>query len=72
MKKNNQIMQQSMMLGLGWWNLYFIIKLVLFAQGTIGFHPIENFAFVIYLLLPIRHKLLNSLRHVIAFPIAFI
>ncbi|WP_232012626.1 cellulose biosynthesis protein BcsG [Vibrio aphrogenes] len=71
MKKNNQIMQQSMMLGLGWWNLYFIIKLVLFAQGTIGFHPIENFAFVIYLLLPIRHKLLNSLRHVIAFPIAF-
>ncbi|OEF28971.1 cellulose biosynthesis protein BcsG [Vibrio rumoiensis] len=71
MKKYNKTTEQTMMLGLGWWNLYFIIKLALFSQGTIGFHPIENFAFVIYLLIPLRHKLLRLTRTIAAFPIAF-
>jgi cellulose synthase operon protein YhjU len=30
---------------LGWWNLYFIAKLVLFALGVIGFHLVENLVF---------------------------
>ena len=30
---------------LGWWNLYFIAKLALFALGLIGFHLIENLVF---------------------------
>ncbi|MGO1189767.1 cellulose biosynthesis protein BcsG [Vibrio casei] len=71
MKKSQKTPEQMMMLGLGWWNLYFIIKLALFSQGTIGFHPIENFAFVIYLLIPLRHKLLTLIRAIAAFPIAF-
>ena len=71
MKKYQKTTEQTMMLGLGWWNLYFIIKLALFSQGTIDFHPIENFAFVIYLLLPLRHKILKLVRAIAAFPIAF-
>ncbi|MGV3002483.1 cellulose biosynthesis protein BcsG [Vibrio sp. E150_018] len=71
MKKYNTTTEQPVLLGLGWWNLYFIIKLVLFSQGKIDFHPIENFAFVIYLLLPFRHKLLRLTQTIFAIPIAF-
>ncbi|HEX5129891.1 MAG TPA: cellulose biosynthesis protein BcsG [Usitatibacter sp.] len=34
---------------LGWWNLYFIAKLVLFAMGLIGLHLVENLAFAVAL-----------------------
>ena len=34
---------------LGWWNLYFIAKLVLFAMGLMGFHLVENLAFAVAL-----------------------
>ena len=34
---------------LGWWNLYFIAKLVLLALGLIGLHLIENLAFAVVL-----------------------
>ncbi|MUJ24070.1 cellulose biosynthesis protein BcsG [Aliivibrio fischeri] len=54
--------------GLGWWNIYFIIKIGLFLQGTIDFHPIENFALVAFLLLPIRHKVLSVIRQCLAVP----
>ena len=30
---------------LGWWNLYFIAKLALFAMGSIGLHLVENLVF---------------------------
>ncbi|MEL0628821.1 cellulose biosynthesis protein BcsG [Psychromonas aquatilis] len=70
MKKYSET-EKSMMLGLGWWNVYFIIKLVLFSQDTIEFHPIENFAFVIYLIIPLRSQLLKVIRTIVAFPIAF-
>lgn len=56
--------------GLGWWNLYFIAKIALYLKGTIGFHPIDNFALLLFILLPIRHKILNIVRHVIAVPLA--
>ena len=34
---------------LGWWNLYFIAKLALFAMGLMGFHVVENLVFAIVL-----------------------
>lgn len=56
--------------GLGWWNLYFIIKLALFTQDKIDFHPLENFALVAFLLLPLHTKWLQSIRNIISIPIA--
>lgn len=38
--------------GLGVWNAYFLAKLMLFWQGVIGFHPLENLAFAMALLVP--------------------
>ncbi|WP_038877541.1 cellulose biosynthesis protein BcsG [Vibrio jasicida] len=57
-------------IGLGWWNTYFIAKVALFLQGTIDFHPLENFALLLFILLPVPIKALNVLRHVIAVIIA--
>lgn len=57
-------------IGLGWWNIYFISKVALFLQGTIDFHPLENFALLLFILLPVPIKTLNVLRHVIAVIIA--
>jgi cellulose synthase operon protein YhjU len=34
---------------LGWWNLYFVAKLALFALGLIGFHLLENLVFAVIL-----------------------
>ncbi|KDM90004.1 cellulose biosynthesis protein BcsG [Photobacterium galatheae] len=56
--------------GLGWWNIYFILKIALFLQGTIDFHPLENFALVVFLLLPLKARALHVLRLVIAIPAA--
>lgn len=58
------------MIGLGWWNIYFIAKVALFLQGIIDFHPLENFALLLFILLPVPVKALNVLRHVIAVIIA--
>ncbi|WP_459778970.1 cellulose biosynthesis protein BcsG [Photobacterium sp. R1] len=56
--------------GLGWWNVYFIIKIALFLQGILSFHPLENFALVIFLLLPLKGRLLQILRLMVAIPAA--
>ncbi|ODS04886.1 cellulose biosynthesis protein BcsG [Vibrio scophthalmi] len=53
-------------IGLGWWNIYFIIKIALFSQGVIDFHPLYNFALLFAILLPIKSKGLNRTRHVLA------
>ncbi|WP_045463833.1 cellulose biosynthesis protein BcsG [Vibrio hyugaensis] len=58
------------MIGLDWWNIYFIAKVALFLQGIIDFHPLENFALILFILLPVPIKALNVLRHVIAVIIA--
>ncbi len=55
--------------GLGWWNVYFIIKIALFLKGDISFHTIENFAFISFLLLPISFKWLKITRAFISIPI---
>ncbi|WP_298769561.1 cellulose biosynthesis protein BcsG [uncultured Shewanella sp.] len=60
----------NIILSIGWWNLYFIIKVFLYLKGSIDFHPIENFSFLAFLLLPINHSLLNIIKQVSAFPLA--
>ena len=56
--------------GLGWWNIYFIFKFILYYQGKIGFHALENLSFAAFLLVPVKHKALNTVRNVLAFPAA--
>ncbi|OLQ95540.1 hypothetical protein BIY21_06090 [Vibrio ponticus] len=53
-------------IGLGWWNVYFIAKIALYLQGTINFHPLYNFALLLAILLPIKSKAVNRLRHFVA------
>lgn len=60
---------QQPLYGLGWWNIYFIIKIGLFTQDIISFHPLENFAFVAFLLLPLKPRALKIIRQCIAVPI---
>lgn len=57
-------------LSLGWWNIYFIAKVALFIQGTINFHAVENFALLLFILLPVTLKPINVVRHLIAIVIA--
>lgn len=39
---------------LGSWSFYFLAKLLLFWQGLIGFHPLENLAFAAFILFPAK------------------
>jgi cellulose synthase operon protein YhjU len=57
-------------IGLGWWNIYFISKIALYIQGTIDFHPLENFALLFFIALPVSRQKLNAIRHVAAFVFA--
>jgi cellulose synthase operon protein YhjU len=67
---NKQVSEQKNQLtGLGWWNIYFIIKIALYLKGDIEFHTIENFAFISFLLLPISLKWLKVSRSIISIPI---
>ncbi|CAG20123.1 cellulose biosynthesis protein BcsG [Photobacterium profundum] len=67
---NSQTSEQKNILnGLGWWNVYFIIKIALFLKGDISFHAIENFAFISFLLLPISLKWLSITRTFISIPV---
>lgn len=59
---------QHPLYGLGWWNIYFIIKIGLFSQDIISFHPLENFALVAFLLIPLTPKALKVMRQCIAIP----
>lgn len=54
--------------GLGGWNLYFLAKLALFWRELIGFHPIENLAFALLLLVPLRSLAWQRARQVVAVP----
>ena len=55
---------------LGLWNLYFIIKLVFYWQGYIGFHAWHNLAFATVLLLPIETMYWRRIRNNCAIPFA--
>ena len=54
---------------LGWWNLYFIAKLALFALGSTGFHLVENLAFAVALAAMSAPKV-RRLRPWIGVPVA--
>uniref|UniRef100_UPI00258B0007 cellulose biosynthesis protein BcsG n=1 Tax=uncultured Spongiibacter sp. TaxID=870896 RepID=UPI00258B0007 len=48
------------------WNAYFLIKLVLYFQGKMQFHVVENIAFAIFLLLPVSLPVLRVARQISA------
>lgn len=54
---------------LGAWNLYFLLKLYLFYNGSIGFHFLENIAFLLFIIAPFRHKFLYQIRQIIVVPV---
>lgn len=54
--------------GLGGWNLYFLAKLALFWRELIGFHPLENLAFALVLLVPLKSPAWRRARLVLAIP----
>lgn len=56
--------------GLGNWNYYFIVKLILFFKDIIGFSVLANLAFAAYLLLPTQSNQWQRLKQWFAFPLA--
>ncbi len=56
---------------LGMWSVYFLAKLFLYWKGMMGFHPLENFAFAVVLLVPVAYRWLRWLRLAVAIPMAF-
>lgn len=55
--------------GLGLWNLYFIIKLVLFWAGYLNLQLLPNLVLAAVLLVPLPHRYLVWLRTLIAVPV---
>ena len=56
--------------GLGNWNFYFLIKLLLFWGGYIKFDVFYNLLFAAVLVFPLGSGWLNKSRHIIAIPFA--
>lgn len=54
---------------LGVWNLYFLIKIGLFATGYLNLQVIPNLIFAAFLLMPLAPKSLRVVRQVIAIPL---
>jgi len=57
--------------GLGCWNYYFLAKFALLWTGYLNFNPLENLAFMAFLLMPISVTWLDKLRNWVAFPVGF-
>ncbi|MDU0112851.1 cellulose biosynthesis protein BcsG [Psychrosphaera aquimarina] len=53
---------------LGVWNLYFLLKLYLFATHSINFHFLENIAFLLFIIAPFQTHFLYKLRQVVVIP----
>lgn len=51
---------------LGWWNIYFLLKIALKVKGVIGFSALYNFAFFFFLLIPVANKGLRAAKNSIA------
>lgn len=60
------ISNNFMLSGLGYWNVYFIIKFILFYQVVIGFNFLPNLAFAAFLLIPIKGVVLSKLKNITA------
>lgn len=56
--------------GLGHWNLYFLAKLLLFAGNYIRLDLRWNFTLIAFLVVPLRWRWLNRVRHLVAIPAA--
>jgi len=52
---------------LGKWNFYFLVKFFLFWKGLIGFHPLHNLVFAIFILLPVKSDRWRKLKHAVSF-----
>lgn len=52
--------------GLGLWNVYFILKFIMFQYGYITFEPLYNAVLLLFILLPIASKKVRVLRTLIA------
>lgn len=55
---------------LGGWNLYFLGKFALYWKELIGLHPLENLAFALLLLVPLKSPKLQRGRAIAAWPAA--
>ena len=51
---------------LGWWTVYFALKVILFWSDTLKFDPLYNFALLAFIALPLPKGWFNRLRHCIA------
>lgn len=56
-------------LGLGWWNLYFVAKLLLYWAGYLNFNAFYNLLFAAALLLPLPQRWMRGVRHLVAVPV---
>ncbi|MDN0084372.1 cellulose biosynthesis protein BcsG [Crenobacter sp. SG2305] len=63
---HNTPLASSRTAGLGAWSLYFIVKLLMFWQGLLGFHPLPNLALALLLLVPVEGRLKVGLRNALA------
>lgn len=57
---------------LSWWNVYFILKLLLGLSLLINFEPVYNLLLILFLLLPVKYRVLHYLRQLIAVPAGII
>lgn len=51
---------------LGIWNIYFIVKLILFIGGVIEFNFLRNIAFIAFLIIPTRNRILSVIQQIAA------
>lgn len=58
--------------GLGHWNFYFIIKIVMYFKDLIGFNALLNLGFIAFLLFPTKNKKVEFVKQLCAWPIAII
>ena len=52
--------------GLGVWNLYFLVKFVLYSRGDISFDLIANLAFFAFLAISFQHIWLSRFKHAVS------
>lgn len=59
-------------ISLGWWTLYFALKLALYASDTLNFSPLYNFSLLCFIAIPLRSRWLNIARHSVAVVLALL
>jgi cellulose synthase operon protein YhjU len=67
-----KVEKSNYIIGLGYWNLYFLFKFILFHLDIIDFHLIVNMAFAAFLIVSINFMWLPKLKQVINVILAFL